>query len=146
MMDRNKNGQFLPGKSPNPTGRPRSETAAIRKQLTDRTDAVIDIVIQTALTGDLQACKLVLDRVIPPLKSQTAPIVLSLPANADLTSIAKCWLNAAADGSLPADISAQMVGAVGQLARIVEINNLKDRLEALEHALKLERTLLEEGK
>lgn len=146
MVERKSSGQFATGASGNPTGRPRTETAAIRKQLADKAEAVVDTVLQAALTGDLMACKLVLDRVVPALKSHAAPIELSLPVNGDLASMAECFLRAASNGSLPADIAAQMVGAVGQLARIVEINELKDRLEALERTLKLERIFLEEGK
>jgi Lon protease-like protein len=35
-----------------------------------------------------------------------------------------------------ADVATQLVGAVGTLARIIEIDELKDRLEALERAIK----------
>ena len=41
-----------------------------------------------------------------------------------------------ADGDLPPDIAAQLVAAAGTLARIIEIDGLKDRLESLEWAIK----------
>ena len=41
-----------------------------------------------------------------------------------------------ADGDLRPDIAAHLVTAAGTLARIIEIDGLKDRLESLERAIK----------
>ncbi len=129
MAARKKNGQFIRGKSGNPTGRPHTETAAIRKQLISNSEAVIQVVTNAALGGDLQACRMILDRISPSLKAQTAPVAIHLPPEGDMTQLAEALIRAAAQGTLPIDIAAQMVSAVGQLARITEI---KDHLPKLD--------------
>ena len=52
-----------------------------------------------------------------------------------LSDIANAFIKAAADGKLSPDVAAQMVSAVGALARVVEIDELKERLIALEAAV-----------
>ncbi len=97
---------------------------------------VAKVVLDAALEGDLQAAKLVLDRISPPLKAQAAPVLLDLPNSDNATATAAAIIRAAADGELPPDIAAQLVAAAGTLARIIEIDGLKDRLESLERAIK----------
>lgn len=120
MTNRTENGQFSSGKSGNPKGRPSTNTAAIRKLLASNAKSIIQVIQSAALRGDLQACKMILDRICPPLKAQTEPVVINLPSG-DMTQIAEAFIRAAAGGSLSPDISAQMVTAVGQLARITEV-------------------------
>ena len=80
-----------------------------------------------------------LDRISPPLKAQAASVMLDLPSSENATGTAAAIIRAAADGELPPDIAAQLVAAVGTLARIIEIDELKDRLESLERAIKEQR-------
>lgn len=86
-------GRFSPGASGNPTGRPRTESAALRAQLAEHGPAIAAVVIEAATGGDLQAAKLVLDRISPPLKAQAAPVLPDLPCPDNATD--------AAAGSLP---------------------------------------------
>lgn len=136
MSQRTKSGRFLPGISGNPVGRPGSESAEIRKQLSMYSHEVIQVVTSAALGGDLQACKMILDRISPPLKAQAATISVSLPAEFAMDQTAQSFITAAAEGSLPPDIAVQMVTAVGHLARIVEVTELSQRLAALERCVK----------
>ena len=129
-------GRFSPGASGNPTGRPRTESAALRAALAEHGPAIAAVVIEAAIGGDLQAAKLVLDRIIPPLRAQAAPVLLDLPGPENATATAAAIIRAAADGELPPDVATQLVAAVGTLARIIEIDELKDRLESLERAIK----------
>ena len=130
------NGRFSPGASGNPTGRPRTESAALRSQLAEHGSAIAAVVVEAAIGGDLHAAKLILDRISPPLKAQAAPILLDLPRPANATSTAAAIIRAAADGDLPPDVAAQLVAAVGALARIIEVDEMKDRMESLERAIK----------
>jgi hypothetical protein len=109
----------------------------LRAQLAEHGPAIAAVVVEAAIGGDLHAAKLVLDRISPPLRAQAAPILLDLPGPAkNATSIAVAIIRAAADGDLPPDVAAQLVGAVGTLVRIIETDELKDRLESLEQATK----------
>jgi hypothetical protein len=121
MSKRKDNGQFLPGNSGNPKGRPSTEVSTIRKQLAAQYEEIIAVIRQAALGGDMQACKMILDRICPALKPQTAPTTIKLPPDADMTQIAEIFIRASAKGNLPPDIAAQMVSAIGQLARIAVI-------------------------
>lgn len=136
MTDRLPDGRFRAGKSGNPSGRPKTESTRLRVILAEHGEDIVKVVLDAALAGDLQAAKLVLDRISPPLKAQAAPILLDLPRPENATGTAAAIIRAAADGELPPDIAAQLVAAVGTLARIIEIDELKDRLESLERAIK----------
>lgn len=118
MTDREENGQFKRGRSGNPKGRPTLQTTAIRKQLALNYKEVLQVIRKAALCGDMQACKMILDRICPPLKPQATPITMNLPPESNMTQIAEAILRACSDGSIPPDIGAQMVAAIGHCARI----------------------------
>jgi hypothetical protein len=88
--------------------------------------------IELGKAGDLQALKVCIDRLCPSMKAQAAPIKVHIPETGNIADIANCFIKAAADGLLPPDVAAQLVAAVGTLARVVEIDELKERLAALE--------------
>lgn len=138
MKERKDNGQFMPGRSGNPKGRPTTESAIIRKQLAINYEDIINTIRSAALGGDMQACKLILERICPPLKPQAAPIVIKLPRDGDLTQIAKAFVKASAEGHISPEVAAQMISAIGQLARITEINE-KIKPEEEEEPLSLIR-------
>ena len=127
-------GRFSPGTSGNPQGRPKSETAALRQSLADGAAAVVTAILDAAKAGDMQAAKLVLDRLLPPLKATAQAVQLDLPATASPLDIGRRILAATASGTLAPDIAAQLVAAVGTFCRIEEIEELRDRIAALEKA------------
>lgn len=131
---RGRRGQFTPGKSGNPQGRPRSETVALRESLADGGAAVVKAILDAAKAGDMQACKIVLDRLLPPLKSTAQTVRLALPDSASPLDIARAILSATASGTLAPDIAAQLVSAVGTFCRIEEVEDLRVRISSLEKA------------
>lgn len=133
---RQPDGTFAKGTSGNPKGRPRSEITALRMQIAPQAEAIIQQVINQALEGDLAAAKLVLDRIIPPLKPITTPIRTSFSEEKNLTGQAKSILAAASSGEVSSDIAAQLIQALTGVCRISETEDLKDRIEALEAAIK----------
>ena len=130
-------GQFASGNSGNPSGRPKSESANLRARLTVYGPAVAQVVLKAALNGDLQACKLVLERISPALKPQAEMIKVDLPLSNDSTAIARAVIAATAEGKLSPDVATQMVAAIGTLTRVVEAGDLKARLESIERAIKV---------
>ena len=64
--------KFEKGTSGNPAGRPPSNMTAakLRELITaDDVQGILSAIIEQAKAGDIQAAKLILDRVLPPLKS-----------------------------------------------------------------------------
>ncbi len=92
-------------------------------------------IIELAKNGDIQALKVCIDRLCPPMKAQSAPIQVEIPDTDSISDIASAFIKAAADGRLPSDVATQLVSAVGTLAHVKEIDELKERLAALESAV-----------
>ena len=93
---------------------------------------IIDTVRARALAGDMQAARIILDRLVPSLRPVEMPAVLTLPAGATLASQAQAVIDAAAAGELVPSQAAQIVTALGGVAKIIEATELLKRIEALE--------------
>jgi hypothetical protein len=75
---------------------------------------------------------LLLDRAIPSLKPQAASVPIDGMTGGTLSQRATAAIDAAAAGELSPDIAAQLVQAVGTLAKVIEIDDLEKRLSRLE--------------
>jgi hypothetical protein len=129
---RTKRGTFKKGVSGNPTGRPKSEHTILRQKLAVHGEDVSAVVVEAALNGDIQAAKLVLERLCPPLKPSTAPVTITLPDSPSIGDTARAIIEHAAQGKIPPDVAGQLVQSVAALARVLEIDELDRRLKALE--------------
>ncbi len=126
--------KFKPGQSGNPAGRPKGTTAGskIRKAIDERRDDILKSVINAAVNGDMQACKMLLDRITPPLKPVAANVQLSLPDVAGLAEQGAAVVNATLSGTIPPDVGSQLITALSNQAKLVEVDELVKRVEALE--------------
>ena len=126
-------GKFAPGNKASP-GRPpgRGAVAEMRDALAADLGGIIDTVRARALAGDMQAARIILDRLVPSLRPVEMPAVLTLPAGATLAGQAQAVVNAAAAGELAPSQAAQIVTALGGVAKIIEATELLKRIEALE--------------
>lgn len=127
-------GKFLPGQSGNPSGRPKAANTLIRDALSEGASDVVEIVLKAARAGDMAACKLILDRLLPPMKSNAQPVFLAIPEGATPLEIARAVLTATAAGQCPPDTAASLVSAIGAFCRIEEFEELRVRIAALERA------------
>ena len=82
--------------------------------------AIINTLVDLAKGGDVQAAKVLLDRVCPTLKPQAMPI--SLPVNGSLAEQGGEIIKATMSGQIPPDIGSQLITALANQAKIVEIN------------------------
>lgn len=126
-------GKFAPGNKASP-GRPpgRGAVAEMREALAADLGGIIDTVKARALAGDMQAARIILDRLVPSLRPVEMPAVLTLPAGATLAGQAQAVIDAAAAGELAPSQAAQIVTALGGVAKIIEATELLKRIEALE--------------
>lgn len=129
---RTKKGTFKKGVSGNPSGRPKSESAALRAQLEEHGEAVATVVLEAAKGGDLAACKLVLERLLPPLKSTSPTVRVAVPPDGGLADTGRAILQSVVNGELAPDLGAQLVTALGGMARVVETAELEQRITELE--------------
>jgi len=125
--------KFKPGQSGNPNGRPKDKTPAtlLRKSINGDMPEIIRTLVDLAKGGDVQAAKVLLDRVCPSLKPQAMPI--SLPVNGSLTEQGNEIIRATMSGQIPPDIGSQLITALANQSRIIEINELTKRIEILEN-------------
>lgn len=130
-----KKGQWQKGMSGNPKGRPSgaSKVAAIRAHLAEYMPELVEQLIEKAKGGDMGAARLLLERVLPPVKATEQTVTLDLPAGS-MTERANAILQAIADGVIPPTQGSQLIGAVGAVAKVVEVDELAKRIEALENA------------
>ena len=126
-------GRFAVGNEGSP-GRPpgRGAVAELRETLATDLHKIIATLKAQALAGDPQAIRIILDRVLPSLRPVELPAVLSLPVGATLAEQARAVVQAAADGVLAPGQAAQIVAALGGVAKIIETTELVRRIEALE--------------
>ena len=126
-------GRFAPGNKASP-GRPpgRGAVAEMRDALAADLGGIIDTVRAKAMAGDMQAARIILDRLVPSLRPVEIPTAVSMPAGATLAGQAQAVVNAAAAGELVPSQAAQIVTALGGVAKIIETTELLKRIEALE--------------
>lgn len=124
---------WKPGQSGNPTGRKpgTGEVAKIRAAIADKVPDILNALLARALEGDTGAARLLLERTVAPLKAVEPAQALSLP-DGTLTEQGRAVLASVAAGELAPGQGAALVGAIGALARVAEVDELAQRVAALE--------------
>lgn len=127
-------GRWKAGESGNPAGRKpgTGEVAKLRAAIGKRVPELLAAMMARALEGDVGAARLLLERAIAPLKAVEQTQALSLP-DGTLTDQGRAVLAAVAAGELAPGQGAQLLTAIGTLARVAEIDELAARVAALEN-------------
>jgi hypothetical protein len=135
VMKKKRPGRWKPGESGNPAGRKpgTGHVAKLRAAIAEHLPSLLDTVVMRALGGDMGAARLLLERTIAPLRAEEPAHPLALP-DGSLTDQGRAVLKAVAAGELAPGQGATLLGAIGALARVAEIDELTARIEALEAA------------
>lgn len=130
-------GQFGPGQSGNPAGRPKGSrnraTVALEKILEGDAESILRKAVEMAQEGDPTALRLCLDRVLPPRKDR--PITFDLPpieTTDDLPRATGAIVAAVAAGELTPGEAAEISKTLDVHVRALEATDLHRRLAALE--------------
>ena len=124
---------WKPGQSGNPKGRPKGsgDVAQIRSAIATRIPELLEAMMRRALDGDVGAARLLLERTVAPLRATDMGQPLNLP-NGTLTDQGRAVMVAVSSGELAASQGAALLGAIGALARVVELDELVARVAQLE--------------
>jgi hypothetical protein len=122
------------GTSGNPDGRPPGSgpAAAVRRAIADDVPEIIARLAELAKGGDVQAARVLLDRVVPTLRAEAVAVTVPGLDAGSIAERAQAALEAAGRGEMSPDTSAALVGALASLARIKETTELEARIAALE--------------
>lgn len=131
-----KDTKFKPGQSGNPKGRRpgTGEVGKLRAAIAQHLPAILKKQVELAKAGDAQAARLLLERVLPPVKAAEQPVSISLPGDASLAEQGRAVLIAAGSGELAPGQAAQLMSGLGMLSKLVETDELAARIAALEKA------------
>lgn len=134
MTKEKQKGRWQPGQSGNPAGRPRgtSNVTKLREALMDDIPAVLDRLVEQAKEGDVAAARLLLERTVPPTKPVELPVEITWPAEGDLSTYGHAILDALAEAKLTPGQAAQLMTGLGNLAHLMEVDELAKRIDELE--------------
>jgi hypothetical protein len=129
--------RWTKGQSGNPAGKPpgAGKVQKLRDAIQQDVPEILSNLATQAKAGDVQAAKLLLERTIPALRPETRPHAIPSPDQPGLVPQGLTLLEAVGRGEVPADVASQLVQALGTLARVTEMEELKARLEAIESQL-----------
>jgi hypothetical protein len=124
--------KFKAGISGNPNGRPKGKTPAtlLRKSIINDMPEIILKLVELAKNGDVAAAKILLDRCVPSLKPQA--MAINLPVNGTLAEQGNEIIRATMSGNIPPDVGAQLITALSNQGKLIQLQEILQRVEQLE--------------
>lgn len=118
---------FKPGNA----GRPRGAKGKKRQMLESHSDKILKTLIDLAVEGDPTALRLCVDRLLPRLRAEAAPINVDA-ASSKIVDIGQSIVDAALSGRISPDSARDILSALSDVAKLKEITEIETRLKALE--------------
>jgi hypothetical protein len=130
--------RYAKGQSGNPAGKPKGarnrSTLMAERLFADEIESICKKVIEKAKAGDIQAAKIILDRLLPPRKD--VPIQIDLPnmdTSSDLLKAMGCITNAVGVGYISPSEGEALARIVETYAKTLELSEFERRLALLEN-------------
>ena len=125
-------GKFTKGQSGNPRGRPKGSVAhkRIREAIMKNAPEIIETMIDKAKSGDTSAARILLDRVLAPMKAGDSLVNISF--SGAMVEDARRVIKGVGAAELTVGQGQSLLTGLASLSRIIEIDELLERLEALE--------------
>ncbi len=124
--------QWKPGQSGNPKGRKpgTGEVIKLRNSIAEHIPSII-IQVDAAQNGDIQAARLLLDRVIPRIKAIDSPVELAM-ATGTPADQCRAVLTAVVDGLITVPQGVQMMASIEALARMAKIDKTEKEQDEID--------------
>ena len=128
---------FQKGQSGNPEGRPNGSrnatTLALETLLDGQAQTLTQKAIDVALTGDIPALRLCLDRILPPRKDRPVTFALApIDSAQDAAGTVSAVLAAVAAGEMTPVDAGEISKLIETYVKVFETAELAERLERLE--------------
>jgi hypothetical protein len=128
---------FVKGQSGNPKGKPKgvrhTATQITYALMEGNLQEVLETVIERAKNGDMAACRMILDKVLPNTKDR--PVTINLPPINDLNGVGFAQaeiLQAVATGDITPNEGEKIASIVEARRRSIETIDLESRISQLE--------------
>ena len=128
---------FVKGQSGNPKGKPKgvrhSATQITYALIEGNLQEVLETVVERAINGDMTACRMILDKVLPNTKDR--PVTIDLPEINDLNGVGFAQaeiLQAVATGDITPNEGERIASIVEARRRSLETIDLEARISQLE--------------
>lgn len=136
---RTERGRFAAGNPGRPRGARHKTTLAIEALLDGEASALTRKAIALAKKGDTTALRLCLERIAPVRRGRTMdiPDMPAVKTIADVPGAITFVLAAVADGTITTDEAADFTSILDRFSKSVEVNDLAERVRAMEETMRL---------
>jgi hypothetical protein len=131
-------GRWLPGTSGNPKGRAPgvpNKRSPLEARIAEHGEAILDVVIDAALDGDLQAASIALQRISPSLKARAPAVTFELDTSRPYAEQASAVLLAVSKGEVDPETGRLLVDLIGAAAGLRRLDDFAAQLELLRQSV-----------
>jgi hypothetical protein len=127
---------FQTGQSGNLSGRPlQSHSArALRLSIQEKLPELIEILYQKALTGDVPAIKILMDKGLANLKPTADAVIFDIASSDSLADIGQSVIDMTSRGDITPDAANGVMAVLATQTKIIESTELLHRIEKLEQS------------